>query len=86
MSPNCPTTCDARRPYVVEVETSTHDALRLGILALPRVHGGPDYTVVIVSPDEVRTDAEAMCLAAQMAACTSGGMPTRTTLVSWPTP
>jgi hypothetical protein len=93
-------------PYVVEVEVSTHEALKDHVLAIPRgltssryrgggdhpelvphpaklVHG-PTYTVVVVSPDEVKTDAEAMLVAAQMAACTSGQMPTKTTLISWP--
>jgi hypothetical protein len=76
-------------PYVVQVEVSTHGALRRGVLAAPRalcgVPGGADYTIVIVSPDEVATDAEAQRLAAQVAACSSGMMPTRTTLISWPT-
>jgi hypothetical protein len=96
-----------RDPYVVEVETSTHELLKAGVLASirgltgsryrgPAEHpeqapgravlvDGPTYTVVIVSPDEVKTDAEAMLVAAQMAACTSGQMPTKTTLISWPT-
>jgi hypothetical protein len=91
--------------YVVEVETSTHDDLKDGVLALPRGltgsryrgqpnesgitrghHvGGPRFTTVVLSAREVASDAEAVCLAAQIAACTSGDMPTRTTLVSWPT-
>lgn len=70
--------------YVVEVEVSTHDALRTGILALPRHLGGPDYSVVVVSPEEVHSDHEAILVACQMAACTSGGMPTSARLISWP--
>lgn len=70
--------------YVVEVEVSTHEALKQGALALPRGHEGLDYSVVVVSAQEVRTDAEAMCVAAQVAACSSGAMPVKTTLISWP--
>lgn len=70
--------------YMVEVECSTHDDLRRGVLAIPRGHEGLTYSVVAVSPDEVSSDSEAMLVAAQMACCTSGGMPTRTTLISWP--
>lgn len=71
--------------YTIEVEASTHDLLREGVLAMPRGHEGLDYSVVVVSAEEVSSDAEAMLVAAQVAACTSGGMPTRTTLVDWPT-
>ncbi len=70
--------------YVVEVETSTHDALREGILALPRHLGGPDYTVVVVSAEEVSNDHEAILMACQMAGCTSRGMATAARLISWP--
>lgn len=69
---------------MIEVECSTHDLLQQGVLAMPRGYEGLAYSVVVVSPGEVRSDSEAMLLAAQMAACTSGGMPTRTDLVSWP--
>lgn len=71
--------------YVVEVECSTHDLLKQGVLAMPRGREGLAYSVVVVSAAEVSTDAEALCVAAQVAACSSGGMPTRTTLISWPT-
>lgn len=71
--------------YVVEVEVSSHDDLRLGVLALRRdVPGGRNYSTVHVSRHEVGSDSEAMCVAAQIAACTSGGMPTATRLVSFP--
>lgn len=70
--------------YVVEVETSTHDLLREGVLAMPRGHEGLDYSVVVVSAAEVSSDAEAVLVAAQTAACTSRGMPTATRLVDWP--
>jgi hypothetical protein len=70
--------------YVVEVETSNRDGLKQGVVALPRRLGGLPFTTVVVSADEVTSDVEAMLVAAQMAACTSRGMPTRTTLVSWP--
>lgn len=71
--------------YAVEVEVSTHDALQDGVLALSRTLGGPDFTTVYVSADEAHSDAEACLVAAQMAACTSRGMPTATRLISWPT-
>ncbi len=70
--------------YVIEVEASTHDLLQEGVLAMPRGHEGLDYSVVVVSAEEVSSDEEAVLVAAQMAACTSGGMPTRTTLIDWP--
>ncbi len=70
--------------YAVEVETSTHDALKDGVLALQRVPGGPDFTTVYVSTLEAHSDAEAVLVACQMAACTSGGMPTSARLISWP--
>lgn len=70
--------------YVVEVETSTHDALRAGITALPRHLGGPDFTTVVVSAAEARTDGEAILVACQVACCTSRGMATAARLVSWP--
>lgn len=70
--------------YVVEVECSTHDLLQDHVLAMPRGHEGLNYSVVTVAADEVRSDAEAMLVAAQVACCTSGGMATKTTLVSWP--
>ena len=72
--------------YVVEVETSTHDALQQGIVALPRCLGGPDYTVVVVSADEARSDGEAILIACQVACCTSRGMATAARLISWPNP
>jgi hypothetical protein len=94
--------------YVVEVETSTHDLLKDGVLAMPRgltgsryrgevaneaaitratLLGAPDYTTVVVSPQEAPGgDWEAILIACQMAACTSGGMPTAARLISWPTP
>lgn len=71
-------------PYVVEVEASTHDLLKDGVTAMPRGHEGLDYSVVIVSPEEAHSDAQALLIAAQVATCTSGGMATSTTLVSWP--
>jgi hypothetical protein len=72
-------------PYVVEVETATHDDLRAGVTAAPARNGiGPDYSVVVIAAAEVGSDAEAMLLAAQLAHTTSGRMPTRTTLISWP--
>ena len=70
--------------YVIEVEASTHDLLQQGVIAMPRGHEGLDYSVVVVSAEEVSSDAEVILVAAQMAACTSRGMPTRTTLVDWP--
>ena len=70
--------------YVVEVECSTHDALKEGVLALPRGREGLDYSVVVVSGLEAKNDSEAMLVAAQVAGCTSKGMPTSTTLISWP--
>lgn len=70
--------------YVVEVECSTHDDLRRGVLAIPRGREGLLYSIVVVSTDEVRSDSEAMLVAAQIAGCTSGGMPTSTALISWP--
>lgn len=93
--------------YVVEVETSTHDLLKDGVLAMPRgltgsryrgevanepaitprtYLGAPTYTTVVVSPQAARGgDWEAILIACQMAACTSGGMPTAARLISWPT-
>lgn len=71
--------------WEVEVEVSTHDLLKQGVLAARRnVPFGTTFSVVYIAADEVSTDAEAMCLAAQMAACSSKGMPTSTTLISWP--
>ena len=54
-------------------------------MAPSNVVGGPDFTTVYVSALEAHSDTEAMLIACQMAACTSGGMPTATRLVSWPT-
>lgn len=71
--------------YAVEVEVSTHDALKDGVLALSRSLGGSDFTTVYVSALEAHSDDEAVLVACQMAACTSGGMPTTARLVSWPT-
>lgn len=71
--------------YAVEVDTATHDDLAAGKLAVPRRLGGPPYTVVYVSAAEARSDVEALLIACQIAACTSGGMPTAARLISWPT-
>lgn len=69
---------------MIEVEASTHELLQQGVLAMPRGREGLRYSVVVVAAGAVRSDAEALLVAAQMAACTSGGMPTQTDLVSWP--
>jgi hypothetical protein len=92
--------------YVVEVEASTHELLKAGVLAMRRgltgsryrglalnepamapssLLSGPDFTTVYVSALEAHSDDEAVLVACQMAACTSGGMPTMARLVSWPT-
>ena len=72
--------------WQVEVTTSTNDALKRGVAALPRHPGGPDFTVVHIAADAAASDTEAMILAAHIALATSGhDMPTSTTLISWPT-
>lgn len=55
---------------------------------IDRAHrfGGPTFTTVVISAAEVSSDAEACLVAAQIVACTSGGMPTATRLISWPDP
>lgn len=55
--------------------------------AITRGHvvGAPDYTTVVVSAQEAPGgDWEAILVACQMVACTSGGMPTAARLISWP--
>jgi hypothetical protein len=75
-----------RDVWLVEVEASTHDDLRAGVLAIPRGPGrtGPTSSFVAVSAHDAFTDTAAMCIAAQVAACTSRGMPTRTTVRARP--
>jgi len=68
--------------YAVDVTVSTHDDLKAGVVARPRVPGGGAWYRVLISADEVSTDQEAVLLAAQMASC--GGMCTSARLVSWP--
>lgn len=54
-------------------------------IARSRLLRAPDFTTVWVSAAEVSSDAEAILVACQMVACTSGGMPTAARLLSWPT-
>ena len=68
--------------YAVDVTVSTHDALKTGVVEMPRVPGGPAWHRVLISADEASTDQEAVLLAAQMASC--GAMCTSARLVSWP--
>lgn len=70
--------------YAVDVEVSDHDTLRRGVTARPAVPGGPTWHRILLSPDAVTSDGDAVLLAAQMACCT-GGMCTSAVLVSWPT-
>jgi hypothetical protein len=61
--------------YRVEVATASHDDLRAG-------QTETRLSVVSVTAD---SDPEAMLIACQMAACTSGAMPTQATLLDFPT-
>lgn len=61
--------------YVVEVGTATHDDLQLG-----RTETRTSRVVVLAGDD-----VEAVLVATQIAACTSGGMPTRALLLDFPT-
>lgn len=61
--------------YRVEVATASHDDLRAGRLE-SRV------SVVVVTAAD---DTEAVLIACQVAACTSGHMPTRAELLDFPT-
>ncbi len=61
--------------YRVEVATASHDDLRAG-------HPETRLSVVSVAAG---SDTEAVLIACQMAACTSGAMPTRAALLDFPT-
>jgi hypothetical protein len=52
----------------------------------PVLLNGPTFTTVVVSGYDAWTDAEAVLIATQMAACTSGGMPTAARVISRPGP
>lgn len=63
------------RRYIVRVETASHDDLRAG-RTCTRVS-----RVAVLADD----DTEAVLVATQIAACTSGGMPTAALLLDFPT-
>lgn len=71
--------------YVFEVEVSTHDDLKRGVVAVPRWSGVGWQTFghVFVDSGEVSSDQEAWMLAWQMAAASSGRMPTRVRMIDW---
>lgn len=61
--------------YVVQVDTASHDDLKAGVLVTRR-------SKVAVLAD---SDAEAVLVATQVAACTSGAMPVAAALLDFPT-
>jgi len=61
--------------YVVEVDTALHDDVKAGRTATRTSR------VALVAAN----DTDAVLVAAQIAACTSGGMPTAARLVDFPT-
>lgn len=61
--------------YRVEVATASHDDL---------IAGETETRLSVVSV-AANSDAEAVLIACQMAACTSRGMPTRALLLDFPT-
>lgn len=61
--------------YVVEVDTAEHDDVKAGRTATRTSR------VALVAAN----DGDAVLVAAQMATCTSGGMPTATRLMDFPT-
>lgn len=61
--------------YRVEVATASHDDLHAGYVETR-------LSMVSVSAD---SDTDAVLIACQMAACTSGAMPTRALLLDFPT-
>jgi hypothetical protein len=61
--------------YVVQVDTASHDDLKTRVLVARR-------SKVVVLAD---SDADAVLLATQIAACTSGAMPVAAALLDFPT-
>lgn len=60
--------------YVVEVDAATHDDVKAG-----RVATSTSWIEVAAANDQ-----DAVLVAAQIAACTAGGMPTATRLLDFP--
>jgi hypothetical protein len=70
-----PTRTDRLATYRVQVGTASHDDLRAG-----RIETRMSVVVVLAG-----SDREAVLVACQIAACTSGAMPTSAELLDFPT-
>lgn len=72
--------------YVFEIEVSTHDDLKRGVTAVPRWTGSRWETMsyVFVPADQVTSDHDAWMTAWQLAAASTGMMPTRVDMISFP--
>lgn len=69
-----------------EVQVSSHDELKQGVLARTMFDGAyySDTIMIQINRDACFSDQDAWYLAWEMANVTTGGMPTRITMISYP--